>query len=120
MKQKDLDFFKELLNNRLNELLSHADSTVTGMTKPKDNFADPTDRASHEAERSFELRIRDREHKLIKKIKKALERIEAGTFGRCEVCEEDISIKRLKARPVTTQCIECKTREENMEKALGI
>ena len=120
MKKEDLDFFKNLLNDRLNELLSHADSTVTGMTKPKENFADPTDRASHEAERSFELRIRDREHKLIKKIKKALTRIDAGTFGICETCEEDISLKRLQARPVTTQCIECKTREEDMEKSLGI
>lgn len=120
MKTKDLEFFKNLLDERLQELLSHADSTVTGMTKPKENFADPTDRASHEAERSFELRIRDREHKLIKKIKKALERIDNKTFGICEVCEEEISIARLKARPVTTQCIDCKTREENMEKALGI
>ena len=120
MKQKDLDYFKTLLTERLNELLVQADSTVTGMTKPKENFADPTDRASHEAERSFELRIRDREHKLIKKIKKALTRIENGNFGRCEVCEEDISIERLKARPVTTQCIECKTREEDREKALGL
>ena len=72
MKKEDLEFFKNLLEDRLHELLSHADSTVTGMTKPKENFADPTDRASHEAERSFELRIRDREHKLIKKIKKRL------------------------------------------------
>lgn len=120
MKKKDLEYFKNLLNDRLNELLSHADSTVTGMTKPKENFADPTDRASHEAERSFELRIRDREHKLIKKIKKALTRIDNGTFGICETCEEDISLKRLQARPVTTQCIECKTREEDVEKSLGI
>lgn len=120
MKKKDLDFFRDFLTERITELLSHADNTVTGMTKPKENFADPTDRASHEAERSFELRIRDREHKLIKKIRSALERIENGTFGRCEVCEEDISIERLKARPVTTQCIECKKREEDMEKALGI
>jgi len=120
MKQKDLDFFKALLTERLNELLSHADTTVTGMTQPKENFADPTDRASHEADRSFELRIRDREHKLIKKVKKALERIDNETFGQCEMCEEDISLQRLKARPVTTQCIKCKTREENMEKALGI
>ena len=108
------------MKDRLQELLSHADSTVTGMTKPKENFADPTDRASHESDRSFELRIRDREHKLIKKIKKALVRVENGTFGVCEVCEEDISIERLRARPVTTQCIDCKTREEDMEKALGI
>ncbi len=120
MKQEDLDFFRELLTERLNNLLSHADETVTGMTQPKDNFPDPTDRASHEADRNFELRIRDREHKLIKKIKKALERIDKGTFGRCEACEEEISIERLKARPVTTQCIECKKREENMERALGI
>ena len=120
MKKKDLEFFENLLNDRLQELLSHADSTVSGMTKPKENFADPTDRASHEAERNFELRIRDREHKLIKKIKKALVRIENQTFGICEVCEEDISIERLKARPVTTQCIDCKKREENMEKALGV
>lgn len=120
MKQEDLDFFKALLTDRLNELLSHADTTVTGMTQPKDNYADPTDRASQEADRSFELRIRDREHKLIKKIKKALERIENGTFGQCEMCEEDISIARLKARPVTAHCIKCKTREENKEKALGI
>lgn len=120
MKKKDLDFFRTFLTQRLNELISNADDTVTGMTQPKDNFADPTDRASHEAERSFELRIRDREHKLIKKIRDALERIENGTFGRCETCEEEISIERLKARPVTTQCIECKKREEDMEKALGI
>ncbi|OGR26189.1 MAG: RNA polymerase-binding protein DksA [Desulfobacterales bacterium RIFOXYA12_FULL_46_15] len=120
MKKEDLDFFKNLLTERLTELLSHADSTVTGMTKPKENFADPTDRASHEADRSFELRIRDREHKLIKKIRNALERIENGNFGVCETCDEEISIQRLKARPVTTQCIDCKTREEDMEKALGI
>lgn len=120
MKQEDLEYFRTLLTDRLNQLLKHADSTVTGMTQPKENFADPTDRASHEAERSFELRIRDREHKLIKKIKKALERIDNGTFGQCEICEEEISIERLKARPVTTQCIECKTREEDMENALGL
>ena len=120
MKKQDLEFFKNLLTDRLAELVSHADGTVSGMTKPKENFADPADRASHEAERSFELRIRDREHKLLKKIKKTLVRIENGTFGQCDSCEEDISIERLKARPVTTQCIDCKTREEDMEKALGI
>jgi DnaK suppressor protein len=66
------------------------------------------------------LRIRDREHKLIKKVKKALDRIESDTFGICDKCGEDISIERLKARPVTTQCIDCKTKEEAFEKALGI
>ena len=120
MKKKDIQYFKELLTNRLEELLSQADNTVIGMTDPKENFPDPTDRASLEADRNFMLRIRDREHKLIKKIKKALERIENDTFGICETCGDDISIERLKARPVTTQCIECKTKEEAMEKALGI
>jgi DnaK suppressor protein len=90
------------------------------MTVPKENFPDPTDRASLEADRNFMLRIRDRESKLIKKIKKALDRIDNGTFGICEKCGEDIAPARLKARPVTTQCIECKTKEEALEKALGL
>lgn len=120
MKKKDLEYFRELLTNRLNDLLEQADDTVSGMTTPKENFPDPTDRASHEADRNFMLRIRDREHKLIKKIKKALERIDNGAFGICEKCEEDISIQRLKARPVTTQCIDCKTKGEAVEKALGL
>ncbi len=120
MKKKDLDFFKELLTKRIDDLLSQADDTVLGMTTQKETFPDPTDRASHESDRNFMLRIRDREHKLIKKIKAALERIDTGTFGLCESCEEEISTKRLKARPVTTQCIDCKTKEEALEKALGI
>ena len=100
--------------------MSQADETVTGMTAQKENFPDPTDRASLESDRNFMLRIRDREAKLIKKIKKALERIENGSFGICETCGEEISIERLKARPVTTQCIECKTKEEALEKSLGL
>jgi len=120
MKKKDITFFKKLLTKRLNELLNQAGNTVSGMTAPKENFPDPTDRASLEADRNFMLRIRDREHKLIKKIKKALDRIDNGTFGICESCGEEISIKRLKARPVTSQCIECKSKEEALEKALGL
>ena len=120
MKKKDIEFFKDLLNQRLKDLLSQADDTVSGMTDQRENFPDPTDRASLEADRNFMLRIRDRENKLIKKIKKALDRIENGTFGICELCGEDISIERLKARPVTTQCIDCKTKEEAKEKALGL
>ncbi|MBA4368511.1 MAG: RNA polymerase-binding protein DksA [Desulfobacterium sp.] len=120
MKKKDLEFFKELLTQRLEDLLHQADDTVSGMTDQKENFPDPTDRASHESNRNFMLRIRDREHKLIKKIRSALERIENKTFGICEQCEEEISIERLKARPVTTQCIDCKSKEEALEKALGL
>lgn len=120
MKKKDIDYFKKLLSTRLEELLSQADNTVSGMTTPNENFPDPTDRAALESDRNFMLRIRDREHKLIKKIKKALERIENGTFGICETCGEEITVKRLKARPVTSQCIECKSKEEALEKALGL
>ena len=120
MKKKDVEYFKALLTDQLEELLSQADTTVSGMTVPKENFPDPTDRASLEADRNFMLRIRDREAKLIKKIKKTLDRMENGTFGICESCGEEISIKRLKARPVTTQCIDCKTEEEALEKALGL
>ncbi len=120
MDEKDIRYFENFLKDRLEELLSHADDTVSGMTEQKENFPDPTDRASLESDRNFMLRIRDREHKLIKKIKKALQRVENGTFGICEKCGDDISVKRLKARPVTTQCIDCKTKEEAFEKALGL
>ena len=120
MEKENREYFKTLLMNRLEELLSQADNTVSGMTLQKENFPDPIDRSSLETERNFMLRIRDREHKLIKKIKKALERIEDGTYGICESCGEDISIERLKARPVTTQCIDCKTKQEASEKALGL
>jgi DnaK suppressor protein len=120
MREKDIQYFKEFLTARLEELLSQADNTVSGMTAQKENFPDPTDRASLESDRNFMLRIRDRESKLIKKIKKALARIENRTFGICETCGEDIAIERLKARPVTTQCIECKTKEEALEKSLGL
>jgi len=120
MKQKDIKYYKTLLTNQLEELLSQADDTVTGMTNQKEHFPDPTDRAALEADRNFMLRIRDRESKLIRKIKKALERIEANTFGICEKCGEEISEERIKARPVTALCIECKTKEEALEKALGI
>ncbi|MCK4986752.1 MAG: RNA polymerase-binding protein DksA [Desulfobacterales bacterium] len=120
MKKKDKDYFKKLLNNWLEELLDQAGDTVSGMTVPKENFPDPTDRAALEADRNFMLRIRDREHKLIKKIKQAVVRLENDTYGICDSCGEDISLKRLKARPVTTQCIDCKSKEEALEKALGI
>lgn len=120
MKKKELEFYQEHLTKRLKELVSQGDDTLSGMTAPKENFPDPTDRASLETDRNFTLRIRDRELKLIKKIKKALDRIENGTFGVCESCGDAIGNKRLKARPVTTQCIDCKEAEEATERALGI
>jgi DnaK suppressor protein len=120
VEKKDIEYFREVLTNYLEELLNRADNTVSDMTAPKENLPDATDRASLEADRILMLRIRDREYKLIKKIKNALERIEDNTFGVCEKCDEDISIARLKARHVTTQCIDCKTREEATERTLGL
>jgi DnaK suppressor protein len=120
MKKKDVEYFKKLLTQRLQTLLAEASDTVSGMTDEKATFPDPTDRASMESDRNFMLRIRDRERKLIGKIREALDRIDNGTYGICDSCGEDISIKRLKARPVTTQCIQCKTKEEAKEDALGI
>jgi len=120
VKKKDKEFFEGLLNKQLEDLLSQVDDTVSGMTSPKENFPDPTDRATLESNRNFMLRIRDRESKLIKKIKKTIKRLEIGDFGICESCGKEISIERLKVRPVTTFCIECKTKEEAKEKALGL
>ncbi len=120
MKEKDIQYFRELLTKRLEGLLDHANDTVSDMTAPKENIPDPTDRASLEADRNFMLRIRDRENKLIKKIKEALDRIEDDTYTICEKCGEDISLARLKARPVTTHCIDCKTKEEATEKFIGL
>ena len=116
MERERLAYFHELLTERLKVLLSEAEKTVNGMTNDKDTFPDPTDRANLETDRNFLLRIRDRERKLILKIKEALARIEDGSFGICEECGAEISEERLKARPVTTLCIECKTKAEAEEK----
>lgn len=118
--KKKLAYFKKLLNKRLEDLLKEANSTVSDMSDLKGNLPDPADRATLEADRNFTLRIRDRERKLIGKIKEALERIENGTYGICESCEEEISEKRLKARPVTTLCIDCKKKQENEERMKGL
>jgi DnaK suppressor protein len=120
MNKKTLEYFQELLQSQLDELIGEALKTVNGMTNLKDNFPDPTDRAALETDRNFLLRIRDRERKLIEKIKEALERIDNGTFGICEVCGKNIGEKRLKARPVATFCIECKKKQEAREKARGL
>jgi DnaK suppressor protein len=120
MTKKREAYFKKLLTKRLNDLLVEANKTVTGMTDQEGNFPDPTDRATLESDRNFTLRIRDRERRLIAKITNALDRIDNGAFGICEECGEDISDKRLKARPVTTLCINCKKKQENQEKVKGI
>jgi DnaK suppressor protein len=107
MKKEKAEEFRKVLQSQLDELVREAGKTVSEMTDEKTNFPDPTDRASLESDRNFELRIRDRERKLI---------IDEGAFGICESCEEEISEARLRARPVTTLCIECKTEQERQEK----
>ncbi len=119
MKPEKLEAFRAMLTSKINELLDEAGKTVTDMTNGKENFPDPNDRASLESDRNFELRIRDRERKLIMKMQEAIKRIDDGTFGICEVCSGPISEKRLTARPVTTLCIDCKTKQEKIEKLKG-
>jgi DnaK suppressor protein len=116
MNKATLEKFRILLQEQMEQLLREADKTVSEMTDEKTNFPDPTDRASLESDRNFELRIRDRERKLISKIREALDRIDSGEFGECEDCGDQISEARLLARPVTTLCIECKTEQERQEK----
>ena len=116
MNSEKLEHYRSVLQEEMRALLEEAGKTVSEMTNDTTNFPDPNDRATQESDRSFELRIRDRERRLINKIREALERIDTGTFGTCELCGEDISEGRLKARPVTTLCIDCKIEEERKEK----
>jgi DnaK suppressor protein len=119
MDDAQLKRFKEILLQQRDEILQNADETVSDMNDQADNYPDPTDRASIESDRSFTLRLRERERMLLTKINEALERIESADFGICESCGGDISIKRLEARPVTTLCIDCKKKSEALEKARG-
>ena len=119
MKPDKIQFYRHMLTQKMSELLEEAEKTVSDMTTGKDNFPDPNDRASLESDRNFELRIRDRERKLLAKIQEAIKRIDDDIFGICEVCGGQISEKRLMARPVTTLCIECKTKQESIEKLKG-
>jgi RNA polymerase-binding transcription factor len=116
---KDLAFFKTMLTEQLEDLLYRAEQTVGDLVRPGDVEADPLDQAALESERNYTLRIRDRESRLIKKIKAALLKIDDGSFGICESCGDEITVARLRARPVTAYCIQCKTRMEATERAVG-
>lgn len=119
MEQERLEEFRELLNQMLDDILKKGEETIEDMTDAREVYADPADRATAESDRSFTLRLRDRERKLIKKIQEAQQRIEDGTFGDCEECGEEIGYARLKARPVTTLCIKCKSKQEEEEHLRG-
>ncbi|MCL6417339.1 RNA polymerase-binding protein DksA [Aestuariirhabdus sp. Z084] len=111
--------FTKILNTWKLELMEEVDRTVNHMQDEAANFPDPADRASQEEEFSLELRTRDRERKLIKKIEKTLQRIEDDDYGFCDSCGIEIGIRRLEARPTATLCIDCKTLAEIKEKQLG-
>ena len=114
---EEVDYFKTKLEGMQQEILDGSGETVQQMKTSSKGFPDPSDRAHLEAESITTLRIRDRERKLLKKIQEALERLENGEYNVCEECEELIRKERLDARPVTTLCINCKEKEEQMEKA---
>jgi DnaK suppressor protein len=116
MRQRELQFFHRLLEARKREILTEAGRAVGSMNrKPEEPFPDPTDRAALESDRNFLLRLRDRERKLLTKIDEAFSRIADGSYGRCEECGGEIGKERLKARPVTTFCIACKSAQEERE-----
>ncbi|MFH2091011.1 MAG: RNA polymerase-binding protein DksA [Pseudomonadota bacterium] len=115
MNKTEIEYFTAILNRRLEELLRNASHTMSEMIVQSSQEIEDFDRASAEADQALKLRIRSRESQLIKKIRDALERVENNTYGICESCEEEISFKRLEARPVTTKCIHCKEEEERRE-----
>ena len=116
MNEKQREHFKNILLNWKSELMEEVDRTVNHMKDEAANFPDPADRATQEEEFSLELRTRDRERKLIKKIDEALTSLEQDEYGYCEACGIEIGIKRLEARPTATMCIDCKTLEEIRER----
>lgn len=116
MNEKQREHFKKLLLAWKRELMEEVDRTMSHLKDEAANFPDPADRASQEEEFSLELRTRDRERKLIKKIDKTLELIESDNYGYCDACGVEIGIRRLEARPTATLCVDCKTIDEIKEK----
>jgi len=119
MNKEQLEHFALILQNWKRDLMVEVDRTVLHMKDEAANFPDPNDRATQEEEFSLELRTRDRERKLIRKIDEALKRIEDGSYGYCLETGEEIGIKRLEARPVATLSVEAQERRERREKQYG-
>jgi len=119
MNEKQLLKFKAQLEEMKSKIMTDVEQTLSDMTIQNGNIPDPNDRATVESDRNFELRIRDRERKLMDKVEEALGRIDDGSYGICDGCGEEIAEKRLEARPVAKFCIDCKTKQEQREKAQG-
>ncbi len=119
MNNKQLDHFRKILNDWKSELSQDIDRTVHTMQDEVTMFADPNDRASQESDMALELRNRDRERKLIKKIDEILDMINRHEYGYCNSCGVEIGLKRLEARPTASQCIDCKTLDEIRERQVA-
>jgi DnaK suppressor protein len=119
MSEGQIEHFRSILENWKSELMKEVDRTVHHMQDDAANFPDPNDRATQESEFGLELRTRDRERKLIKKIDESLASLDTGEYGYCESCGIDIGLRRLEARPTATLCIDCKTLDEIREKQTG-
>ena len=119
MNDDQLEHFRQILLKWKQELMEEVDRTVQHLQEDANNFADPADRATQEEEFSLELRTRDRERKLIKKINEALSDIDEDDYGYCESCGIEIGIRRLEARPTATLCVDCKTLAEIKERQIG-
>ena len=119
MSENQLAHFREILDSLKQELMEDIERTVHTLQDEATVFADPNDRASQESDIALELRNRDRERKLIKKIDETLDRIREGEYGYCDSCGVEIGLKRLEARPTATLCIDCKTLEEIREKQVA-
>lgn len=118
MSEPQKDHFRAILAAWKRDLMEEVDRTVHHMKDEASNFPDPNDRATQESEFSLELRTRDRERKLIKKIEETMAKIESGEYGYCEACGVEIGIRRLEARPTANLCIDCKTLDEIREKQM--
>ncbi|HSS64554.1 MAG TPA: RNA polymerase-binding protein DksA [Gammaproteobacteria bacterium] len=119
MNDKQIEHFRKILLAWKRQLMEEVDRTLHHMQDEAANFPDPNDRASQESEFTLELRTRDRERKLIKKIDESLIHLDSGDYGFCETCGIEIGIRRLEARPTATLCIDCKVLDEIREKQMG-
>lgn len=119
MNEQQLAHFRQILLSWKNDLMAEVDRTVRHLQEDANNYADPADRATQEEGFNLELRTRDRERKLLKKINETIEKIDEDDYGFCEACGIEIGIRRLEARPTATLCVDCKTLSELKEKQLG-
>ena len=119
MSDEQLSHFREILLNWKRELMEEVDRTIHHLQDEPSNFPDPNDRATQESEFGLELRTRDRERKLLRKIDSALARVEDGSYGFCEETGEEIGLRRLEARPIATLCLEAQERHEMTERHFG-